>query len=149
MTDPVSLTIFTDGGSRGNPGAAAVGFHVVDSSKNTIYELGVTIGHRTNNEAEYAAIIASLKWLLTHQPAVPIQHVQWFLDSMLVVEQLNGRWKLKQVTLKPLFDEAQTLLHQITFPYKITHIPRELNRRADALVNEALDSVDTEVEPLY
>jgi len=140
MNDLGVLTIFTDGGSRGNPGPAAIGVHILNAAKETVCELSEVIPSGTNNEAEYSAIIASLKWLLEASPQTQIHSIRWFLDSKLVVEQLNGRWKLKQQSLKPFFDESIQLLKQLPYPHTLTHIPRELNRRADALVNLALDN---------
>jgi ribonuclease HI len=133
------LTIFTDGGARGNPGPAAIGVTVSDQTKTTVYELGQTIGEATNNEAEYQAFLASILWLTQTTHATPITHVDWKLDSLLVVEQLNRRWKVKEKRLLPTIEQIWALLATLPYSFSIAHVPRELNRRADYLVNQALD----------
>lgn len=135
----VQLAIHTDGGSRGNPGPAGIGVHVIDQDDNIVFQLAKTIGVATNNEAEYKAFVASAEWLKTFVTQTKVEKVEWRLDSMLVVEQLNRRWKLKQLTLKPFFDQAQAVLSELPCSFEITYVPREMNREADALVNQALD----------
>lgn len=135
------LIINTDGGSRGNPGPAAIGVHVADQDSNVVFQLAKPIGVGTNNDAEYQAILASAQWLQTYLETHQLASVQWRLDSMLVVEQLNRRWKLKQLTLKPFFDQVQEILAQLPCPYTIVYVPREQNREADALLNQALDAL--------
>lgn len=131
-------SIFTDGGSRGNPGKAAGAF-VVLNGEEIIFQQGKFLGKRTNNEAEYQAFIFSLTWLLQQKNLPPT--LSWFLDSKLVVEQISGRWKIKEDRLRTLQQQGLTLL--TTLPvgivYTITHIPREKNKLADALVNQVLD----------
>jgi ribonuclease HI len=138
----IKLAIHTDGGARGNPGPAAIGVHVINEHDEVVFELAKTIGVATNNEAEYQAFVASAEWLkeFTQKTDATISSVEWRLDSMLVVEQLNRRWKLKQLTLKPFFDQAQALLSEFSFAKSIVYVPRERNREADALVNQALDA---------
>jgi ribonuclease HI len=138
----IKLAIHTDGGARGNPGPAAIGVHVINEHDEVVFELAKTIGVATNNEAEYQAFVASAEWLkeFAQKTDATISSVEWRLDSMLVVEQLNRRWKLKQLTLKPFFDQAQALLSEFSFAKSIVYVPRERNREADALVNQALDA---------
>jgi ribonuclease HI len=133
------LTIFTDGGARGNPGPSAIGVTVLDQTKTPIYELSQTIGEATNNEAEYQAFLASILWLTQTKHPPTITHVDWRLDSKLVVEQLNRRWKVKEKRLLPTIEQIWSLLASLPYSFTIVHVPRELNRRADALVNQALD----------
>lgn len=137
------LNIFTDGGSRGNPGPAAIGIHTSTGS-DTIFQLSETIGHATNNTAEYTAVIKSLQYLLDHQ--ITVKEIKFFLDSELVVRQLIGQYKIKDTNLiklnlqiRNLISElkTQSLTEQISF----SHIRREKNKIADSLVNRALDAL--------
>lgn len=137
------LQIFTDGGSRGNPGPAGIGIWVVDEQQQSVYSQATFIGHSTNNQAEYEAFLASLEWLVGYVSAQPtaVKKVSWWLDSKLVVEQLNRRWKIKHNQLVILANKAWKLLDQLPCEYQITHIPREQNQQADALANQAMDEV--------
>lgn len=136
---PTTLSIFTDGGARGNPGPAGIGVHVVDEAGAVVHEIAQTIGDSTNNEAEYQAILVSLKWVLTYPELTQLQKIEWKLDSLLVVSQLNKKWKIKETRLQVLAAEAWNLLDQLPCPYSIAHVFREQNREADRLVNAALD----------
>lgn len=133
----MTLNIFTDGGSRGNPGPAAVGIIVKDASNKILHSFGQCIGTATNNVAEYQAVIIALQWLLRH-PARP-RRINFFLDSTLVVNQLNGLWKLKDSRLRQkviLIRQLEASLHaDITY----TAIPRTQNSLADLQLNLALD----------
>ncbi|MSR87336.1 ribonuclease HI family protein [Candidatus Peribacteria bacterium] len=131
-----TLHLFTDGGSRGNPGQAGIGCVLVDPSQGiTLKEHAECIGIETNNVAEYRALIAGLQMALAYQPNRLICH----LDSELVVKQLNGEYRVKMSTLQPLVDQIKELAMQ--FPDVVfQHIPREDNWRADELVNKALDA---------
>lgn len=133
----MELTVFTDGGSRGNPGPAAIGIVVMNGSE-TIHEHQESIGIATNNDAEYIACITSLKWLTTTE--LPIEKVTWKLDSKLVVEQLSRRWKIKDPKIRIYAQECWALLAQLGLPSSFHHIPRAENAAADALVNQALDA---------
>ncbi|MBQ6450099.1 ribonuclease HI family protein [bacterium] len=133
------MTIKCDGGSRSNPGPAASAFAVWQGT-DLIYRQGLFLGIATNNQAEYKAVIASLQWLAA-QDRLP-DKVTWKLDSMLVVEQIIGNWKVKDYKLRFLRDKCRELLAEI-FPdssaYQFMYIPRAQNVVADALVNETLD----------
>ena len=131
-----TVKIYTDGGSRGNPGPAAVGVVVMVGDK-VVKRLKKTIGLATNNTAEYQALLLSLDYL-KNQSARP-KEVKWFLDSKLVVEQVGGRWKVKDAKLKLLKQQAVKELKQLQVKFSLTHIPREKNKLADELVNQALD----------
>jgi ribonuclease HI len=135
----MQLEIFTDGGSRGNPGEAAIGV-VVREGDTILYESGKTIGIATNNEAEYQAILHSLFWLESQKQVCATSTITWKLDSKLVVEQLSKRWKIKEPRMLTFAQQAWKLLEKIGLSYKIKHIPREENSHADALVNQALDA---------
>jgi ribonuclease HI len=130
-----TLHLFSDGGSRGNPGQAAIAAILEDPLTGTVLkEHAETIGTETNNVAEYRALIEGLKMAKTFAPNRLICH----LDSELVVKQLNGEYKVKMKNLQRYVDEIQELAGD--FPDIVfTHIPREDNFRADALVNKALD----------
>lgn len=141
------ISIFTDGGSRGNPGPAGIGFSVVDTENDQeIASFNQAIGVATNNEAEYRAFLASAEWLehqLSKTEAAVLNgtpsKVDWFLDSKLVVEQLNKNWKIKEPRMRDLAQKAWSVLDVLSVPYSISHVPRAQNKRADELVNIALD----------
>ena len=135
----MTITIHTDGGSRGNPGAAAISVVALESDS-VIGEIKETIGTATNNEAEYAAFIVSAEWLLSFAQLDQVTQVTWKLDSKLVVEQLNKNWKIKEPRMKDLAEKAWALLSQLNISYTILYVPRAQNAAADALVNQALDA---------
>jgi len=127
------LIIYADGGSRGNPGQAAYGALVCEA-ETVLIEIAEKIGIATNNVAEYQGLIAGIRAANKIDPAA---HIEARLDSKLVVEQMSGRWKIKNIPLAKLAMEAKKIhsLELITF----TWIPREENYEADRLVNLALD----------
>lgn len=130
-----TLHLFTDGGSRGNPGQAAIGVIIEDPIRGEVVrEHYERIGIETNNVAEYRALIEGLKLARRYHPNRLICH----LDSELVVKQLNGEYKVKMATMKAFFDEIQELSQEFS-NVVFMHIPRSDNYRADALVNKALD----------
>jgi ribonuclease HI len=132
-----TIRIFCDGGSRGNPGPAAIGALVYDGSTDPPTRLATVserIGETTNNVAEYRALIAALEAAREFGG----RRVEVRADSMLVVEQLRGTWKVKQAHLRPLVDEARALLAAYD-EVDLAHVRREQNAEADALVNAALD----------
>lgn len=134
------ITVFTDGGARGNPGPAAIGVHVVDESGAVVFEHKATIGNGTNNYAEYAAVAAALD-LLKQRYGKQTKQMQFELklDSELVKKQLNAEYQIKEPGLVPLFIEIHNL-RVAHFPHlTFTHVPRAKNKEADRLVNEALD----------
>ena len=104
----------------------------------TVFEIGKKIGIATNNDAEYQAFLCSLEWLV-QQPSGTIDSVSWKLDSKLVVEQLNKKWKIKEPRIQKYAQECWKHLNALSYPFTITHVLREKNKRADFLVNEALD----------
>ncbi len=134
------VVLEADGGSRGNPGPAAYGALIRDADTGeVIAERGESIGVATNNVAEYRGLIAGLELVREHAPDA---EVEVRMDSKLVVEQMAGRWKIKHADMKPLALQAQRL---VAFPITWTWVPRESNKAADALVNEALDSESGQV----
>ena len=127
--------LYTDGGSRGNPGPAGIGF-VLNHGFVKSCDGGAPIGDATNNVAEYKALI----WGLENALALTITHLEARADSELLVKQLNGEYKVKNAALKPLFLDALNLSKQFEV-CEFVHIPREENEEADALANEAMDAL--------
>jgi ribonuclease H / adenosylcobalamin/alpha-ribazole phosphatase len=129
-----NVVIEADGGSRGNPGPAAYGAVLKDADTGeVIAEDGSTIGVASNNVAEYSGLIAGLKLA---EAFAPDADIEVRMDSKLVVEQMSGRWKIKHASMKPLALEANRLA---PFGTTYTWVPREQNKHADRLANEALD----------
>lgn len=132
-----TLHLFTDGGSRGNPGQAAIGCVLEDPSAGKVLrDHCERIGIVTNNVAEYQALIAGLKLAKHYRPNRLICH----LDSELVVRQLNGEYRVRVSSLQPLVEEIKELAQEFS-NVSFVHIPREDNHKADALVNRALDTL--------
>jgi ribonuclease HI len=131
------LTIHTDGGSRGNPGPAAVG--VVLDMNDFHYEHGRTIGDATNNVAEYTGVLDALS-LLADLPESATE-LHFMLDSELVVKQILGQYRVKDVNLQGLHSQIIAQLRATGLPHKFTHVRREYNKLADKLVNAALDGL--------
>ena len=132
------LLLYCDGGSRGNPGPSAIGAVVFDASTDPpqlLASVSECIGVSTNNIAEYRALIAGLE-AVAHLQARTV-HVR--ADSMLVIKQLRGEWRVKHENLKPLYAEARKLLAAYDV-VDLQHVRREENTEADALVNAALDA---------
>jgi ribonuclease HI len=130
-----TLHLFTDGGSRGNPGQAAIACVLIDPvNGTTVREHYERIGIETNNVAEYRALIEGLKIAQLYHPNTLVCH----LDSELIVKQLSGEYQVRMKALQPLVDEIRGL--SASFPtITFQHIPRVDNHHADALVNKALD----------
>ncbi len=136
------IVIYTDGGARGNPGHAAVGVVVVDPDvrSGAGKEYSEYIGKTTNNVAEYKAVVFALKKtkaLLGGEKAKKTE-VEIRSDSELLVSQMNGEYKVKEADLKMLYVDVRNLMTEFK-GVSFTHIPREKNSRADALVNAELD----------
>jgi len=142
--EPRKLVIFTDGGARGNPGPAGIGVTISDEHGTVLTEFGEAIGETTNNVAEYTAVLRALEAVADYD----INNVEFFLDSELVVKQLNGEYKVKNAGLKGLHAAARERLDKYG-EVRIRHIPRAENEVADRLANEAMDRVaDGDEEPL-
>jgi ribonuclease HI len=137
-----SITIFTDGGSRGNPGPAAVGAQIVGSDGKVLKEVSEAIGNATNNYAEYFAVIRALQTAkeLFGKQTKEI-HFELKLDSELVKKQLSGEYQIKEIGLVPHFIEIHNM-RVVSFPHlTFTHVRREFNKEADRLVNDALNNI--------
>ena len=135
-----ALRLHVDGASRGNPGEAGFGVHVTDPSGSDVASLYGYLGRATNNVAEYQALLHGLRWAL----ASGASRVEVFSDSELLVRQLVGRYKVKNAGLLPLHREAQGLLARFESA-RLSHVPRERNREADALANRAVDERSSNV----
>jgi ribonuclease HI len=123
-----------DGASRGNPGEAGFGVHVASAAGEPIAGLYGYLGKATNNVAEYQALLHALRFALERGA----REVSVYSDSELLVRQLEGRYRVKNPGLLPLFREAQSLLARFDRAH-VKHVPREANREADALANKAVD----------
>lgn len=128
------LTIFSDGGARGNPGPSAHGVVIKDENGKTIEAYGEYLGKQTNNYAEYSGIISGLK----KAKELGADEVECIVDSKLVCEQLNRRWKVKEPTLQKLFILAWNEIQKFK-KVEIKHILREGNKEADQELNKVLD----------
>lgn len=135
----MKVLVYTDGGSRGNPGHSGFGVVIYDEKKQVIAKLSKYIGIKTNNEAEYSALIDSLAWLRDNAVLHSITAIIFYSDSQLMVRQLQGKYKVKADNIKPLFIQAKSLLDSLNLTYQFNDIPREQNSLADELANEAMD----------
>ncbi len=135
----MNLKIYTDGGSRGNPGIAGGGVFITNS-KETLLSQSLCYGTKTNNEAEYLSFLAALIWLKDYAKNVDdVENVEMFLDSKLVVEQINKKWQIKEPRLAQLAQKCWSIMEKLPYSIKVTHIRRELNKQADQLANVAMD----------
>lgn len=132
------LTIYTDGGARGNPGPAASSFVVVKSGA-VVYKESKFLGKKTNNQAEYEAVILALNWLIKNSKIHENKIINFYLDSELVVRQLTGAYKIKSKTIHTLFELAKEIMSKIEGKIFFTAVKREKNKLADKLVNEKID----------
>ncbi len=128
------LTIYTDGASRGNPGPAAAGFVLTDSGGKEVVAKGVYLGEATNNVAEYSGLVKALEAAKEISP----KELCIYSDSELMVRQIKGEYKVKSELIRPLYQQVMSLLEAFEC-YKIKHVPRGKNARADGLCNRALD----------
>ncbi|MFA6602653.1 MAG: ribonuclease HI family protein [Candidatus Shapirobacteria bacterium] len=134
----MELYVYTDGGARGNPGPAGFGVVVKDESEKVIYAHPKFLGITTNNQAEYEGLLHALSWVKSHLP--PPSAVHFFSDSELMVRQLTGLYKVKSPLLLPLYTQARTIINDFSFPVYFHHVLRHLNKQADMLANQAMDS---------
>ena len=140
MRKQEKLIVYTDGGSRGNPGPAALGVVIKDAAGHIIKSYGEALGRMTNNEAEYGAVVFALKKIraLFGKKETKLMSVEMRLDSELVTRQLKGEYKIEEERLSHFFIKIWNL--KMDFGgVSFRHVPRDENRDADRLVNEALD----------
>jgi len=124
-----------DGGARGNPGASGFGVHIQDEGGNEVASLYGFLGHQTNNVAEYAALLAALRYAVLHG----VKRLRIRSDSELLVRQVTGVYRVKNPVLQKLHGAALSLMRQLG-TVKIEHVRREQNREADRLANVAMDT---------
>ena len=137
MSTMEPIVIYTDGGARGNPGPAAAGY-MIYADGNAIEGKKFLGEKQTNNWAEYEAVVLALEKAMSL--GLTSRDVTVRMDSKLVVEQISGNWKIKEPTLKPQAAKAHALLKDFK-SWRFEYVPREQNKEADRLVNEALDEV--------
>jgi ribonuclease HI len=138
----MKLLLNTDGGSRGNPGPAAYGYVIQDITSGAgivLEKCGNYLGIQTNNIAEYMGLLAGVKWVVEHHP---LAELQIKMDSLLIVNQIKGLYKVKNPALFLKYQEVRGLLLHLP-KWSIEHTYREGNSLADSLVNEALDTHQT------
>jgi len=132
-------SLYTDGGARGNPGPAAIGGVILGADQQVVKEFSRYLGETTNNQAEYRALIFGLEKIATlsgkHSHTTEVRS---FLDSELIVKQMTGEYKVRDINLKPLHAQVQKLAQRFG-RVSFTHVRREKNAHADSLVNQALD----------
>jgi probable phosphoglycerate mutase len=133
---PVSdaIVAYCDGGSRGNPGPAGFGVYIQDSAGRVLAELSEYLGARTNNFAEYSALLAALEFAITNGH----RSLRVVSDSELMVKQMKGQYRVNSPELRPLYEEARRRVSQLDH-FQIQHVLREKNRHADRLANLAMD----------
>jgi len=141
----MKYTIYTDGGARGNPGPAGIGAVIYSQDGKVLKRIAKYIGETTNNQAEYKAVVAALEYMVTSSSQggsngqIVNPTIQMYLDSKLIVEQMNGRFKIKNEGLKPLFWQIRDLIIKLGGAVTFNFVPREKNTEADELVNQAID----------
>lgn len=133
--------LHTDGGARGNPGPAGIGVVLESEAGEIMGEIARGIGVTTNNVAEYTALIAGLELALDKG----VSELDVRVDSELVVQQVRGRWKIRNDRLRALAVRARALLGRFE-SVSVTHVPRELNAGADALANQGMDAAQLEAD---
>ena len=134
-----SVVLRTDGAARGNPGPAGAGAVIEDGEGNVLRELSCFLGSRTNNQAEYEALLLGLRAVLEDlRIGGRRTHVTALLDSELLVRQLTGRYRVRKPELQLLHEEAKALISRLG-SFRVRHMPRLENERADRLANEAID----------
>lgn len=137
-----SISVFTDGGARGNPGPAAIGVYIEDDLGNVLAEIGKRIGEATNNTAEYKAVIEALSWLIENKEKIQKDtKINFFVDSQLVYSQIRGLFKVKAESIRGYIFTVRKKESELGIKIEWAHILREKNKKADALVNLALDNL--------
>ena len=141
MSDDKSCILFTDGGSRGNPGDAGYGF-VIFHDNSVIHEGYAFLGTVTNNQAEYHGLLAGLDAVVIKgYSSVTVK-----MDSELIVKHIKGEYKVRDEKLRPLYEEALGYIRKIEH-FSIVHIPRAENKHADMLANKAMDTREPAEQP--
>jgi probable phosphoglycerate mutase len=134
MTSGETIVAYCDGGSRGNPGPAGFGVYIQDAKGAVLAELSQFLGKKTNNFAEYSALLAALEFALTNGH----EGLRVVSDSELMVKQIKGQYQVKSPELRPLYEEARRRIGRLGH-FQIQHVLREKNQHADRLANAAMD----------
>jgi probable phosphoglycerate mutase len=133
-SDAQWLTANVDGGARGNPGPAGYGVYIRDHEGTSVAQLSEYLGHRTNNFAEYSALLAALEYAIAHHHRA----LKVISDSELMVRQMTGKYRVNSPDLKPLYEKACAMVRQLD-KFSIQHVLRAQNLHADKLANAAMD----------
>ena len=128
------LIIYCDGGSRGNPGPAGLGAVIYDEDKNILFEISEYLGVTTNNQAEYKGVLQAIK----KAKELKAKELTFYLDSELIVKQMNGQYRVKNRDLIPLYMKIRKYVLEFQ-KVEFNHVRREYNKEADALANMAMD----------
>jgi probable phosphoglycerate mutase len=142
MSSSPEIIAHIDGGSRGNPGPAAYGVVLKTADGQTVTAFGKFIGESTNNFAEYQGLLAALEFALGHG----YPRLRVLTDSELMARQISGRYKVRSPDLKPLYDNARSMIARFE-SFSIQHVYREHNREADKLANQAMDNAERGIVP--
>lgn len=136
------ILIYTDGGSRGNPGPSALGVYIEDEDHKELASIGKTIGITTNNVAEYSAILEAFLWLGQNLKLLQDDtKIYFYMDSLLAYSQIVGLYKVKNNRLREILFKIREQEAFLKKEVYYTHIPREKNKKADTMVNLALDNM--------
>ena len=134
------IFVYTDGGSRGNPGQSALGIYITDENNKELYSAGKRLGHATNNVAEYKAISEAFSWLIDNKSKLSVDtKIYFYMDSLLAYSQLSGIFKVKNAVLRNILFEIRKKEQVLDFEINYSHVRREQNKKADEMVNLALD----------
>jgi len=149
MSKQEPIKIYTDGASRSNPGQAGAGVYIFipitasESGKEKEVEIAVYLGETTNNQAEYRAALLALRWLNNHQSELASDSkIEMFLDSQLVVKQINKEWKIKHAALAKIAEQCWQEISDLPHSIELSHVRREKNKKADSLANLAIDEFE-------
>lgn len=137
-----NVFVYTDGGARGNPGPAALGVYIEDDSGSPLFSLGKKIGETTNNIAEYSAILEALNWLIENKSTLGQDcKVNFYMDSLLAYSHIKKLYKIKNEKLRKIIFSIWEKEKILRLPVSYNHVRREGNKKADSLVNLALDNL--------
>ncbi len=135
----MNISVYTDGGSRGNPGHSGYGLVIYDDDQKIIFQESKYLGIKTNNEAEYSGLIGALNWINDNHDSLKISQINFYADSQLMIRQMQGLYKVKSPNLIPIFHQAQKLISSISSPIIFKDVRRDFNKLADQLANQAMD----------
>lgn len=141
MENVSKILVYTDGGSRGNPGPAALGVYITDQNGKKLAAIGKTLGETTNNVAEYSAILEAFNWLVEINDKLNKEtEIYFYMDSLLAYSQITRVYKIKNAKLREMLFEIRGKEAFLNRKVYYKHIRREYNKKADLLVNLALDN---------